>query len=849
MSIVVGAQQVITSWTLAGQYQRVMDKSELSASVTELTHQLALERDLAVHYVAAGRTPEREEPLRAQFGRVDSAAEAFREKAATITPAYGESASTLTRQMLSRLPEIAATRSTVLGSALLALPTVTKYSQIIAVLAQFHDEIGKGGDQEVLAGDVAALSALSKAYNAASEQRGLLTGAAAAGRFQSGELDRFIAARARQESEVSVFKSVATPDQRQLYDDTVTGALVDRAEAIRLRALAQATDGNRIDIEAERQDDADHWFEASSGSVNGIWTMQRRLGEEINVHSRTMKDAARQDALLAAAYSLLLLLAVLVVTAIMARSLVSPLRRLRTEALHIAGARLPETVRLLRERGDGTGLVPAPIGVDSRDEIGEVARAFDEVHREAIRLAGEESRLRANVNAMFVNLSRRSQTLVQRQLQIIDGLGQGERDERRLAGLFTLDHLATRMRRNNDNLLVLAGQDAPRRWNEPVGLADVVRAALSEVEGAERVAVKLAGGVAVSGQAVNDIVHLLAELIENALAFSPYETRVTVSTGTMESGGLMLSIDDTGIGMTRDELEQANARLARAPTVDVSVSRRMGLFVVARLAQRHGVRVRLRSHAAGLTAIVFLPGSLLHYHLGPAQPTPAAFPSSPDRPSGFFTPPPAPRGAGPGYFGTPAAQHVAPGAEPEPYSTPAVANWPSFATDPSDTAAPRDLAPPPVWPGPPGPYGPAPPPRSPAFYPPQAGPPARGADDYLPIFAAVESAWFDRDRSDVWSSPQADAGWSAAQAAASPVDDGATPSGLPKRVPRANLVPGTADSASTPKGVAPIPRISPDRVRNRLAGFQQGVRAARDDLSTGNPTPPGPWRTPPGQGA
>ncbi|MEO3889806.1 nitrate- and nitrite sensing domain-containing protein [Nonomuraea sp. B5E05] len=198
MSIVVGAQQVITSWTLAGQYQRVMDKSELSASVAELTHQLALERDLAVHYVAAGRTPEREEPLRAQFGRVDAAAEAFREKAATITPAYGESTSTLTRQMLSRLPEIAATRSTVLGSALLALPTVTKYSQIIAVLAQFHDEIGKGGDQEVLAGDVAALSALSRAYNAASEQRGLLTGAAAAGRFQSGELDRFIAARARQ---------------------------------------------------------------------------------------------------------------------------------------------------------------------------------------------------------------------------------------------------------------------------------------------------------------------------------------------------------------------------------------------------------------------------------------------------------------------------------------------------------------------------------------------------------------------------------------------------------------------------------------------------------------------------
>ncbi|TDC91361.1 hypothetical protein E1292_42645 [Nonomuraea deserti] len=215
--------------------------------------------------------------------------------------------------------------------------------------------------------------------------------------------------------------------------------------------------------------------------------------------------------------------------------------------------------------------------------------------------------------------------------------------------------------------------------------------------------------------------------------------------------------------------------------------------------------------------------------------------------------PHTPRGAEPGYFGTP-VQHVTPGAEPGPHSTPALANWPSFATDPSvaPSPGPGDLAPPPAWPGSPGPYGPAPPPRPPGYDALQAGPPAApppsGADDYLPIFAAVESAWFDRNRSDVWSSPQADAGWSAAQAAASPVDDGATPSGLPKRVPRANLVPGTADSASTPKGVAPISRISPDRVRNRLAGFQQGVRAARDDLSTGNTPPLGPRRTPPGEG-
>ncbi|NBE99134.1 hypothetical protein GUY59_39190, partial [Nonomuraea sp. K271] len=209
--------------------------------------------------------------------------------------------------------------------------------------------------------------------------------------------------------------------------------------------------------------------------------------------------------------------------------------------------------------------------------------------------------------------------------------------------------------------------------------------------------------------------------------------------------------------------------------------------------------------------------------------------------------------ADPGFFARPGAypgRSASPGAEPEPFSTPEVANWPSFATDPSvaPSPGPHDLGPPPPWPGTHGMYAPAPPSRSPGYDPLQTGPAAGpGGDDYLPIFAAVESAWFDRDRSDVWSSPQADAGWSAAQAAASPVDDGATPSGLPKRVPRANLVPGAADSASTPKGVAPIARISPERVRNRLEGFQQGVRAARDDIGTGSAPPHRRRGTPPRQ--
>ena len=210
-----------------------------------------------------------------------------------------------------------------------------------------------------------------------------------------------------------------------------------------------------------------------------------------------------------------------------------------------------------------------PIGVDTHDEIGEVARAFDEVHREAVRLAGEEARLRSNVNAMFVNLSRRSQTLVERQITLIDGLEQGEQDEQRLGNLFKLDHLATRMRRNSENLLVLAGQDPPRRWSQPVKLVDVARASLSEVENYERVVLQVPDGVSVAGQAVNDVIHLLAELVENALSFSPRETRVTVSGSRIDGGGVMLSITDSGIGMTQRGArpgQRAADRRARAWT-------------------------------------------------------------------------------------------------------------------------------------------------------------------------------------------------------------------------------------------------------------------------------------------
>jgi signal transduction histidine kinase len=289
--------------------------------------------------------------------------------------------------------------------------------------------------------------------------------------------------------------------------------------------------------------------------------------------------------------------------------MVRPLRKLRTGALEVAGLRLPDAVRRMSETdGEGVSLEVEPIDVNSSDEIGEVARAFDQVHREALRLAANEAALRGNVNAMFVNLSRRSQSLVERQIRLIDDLEQGEQDPERLSSLFQMDHLATRMRRNSENLLVLAGHDESRRWNQPVALVDVLRAALSEIEQYERVTLNVQPGIAVRGQAVSDVVHLTAELVENATSFSAADTPVTIAGHLLSSGGVLLEITDQGVGMGAEEMAHANWRLDNPPVVDVAVSRRMGLFVVARLAARHGIRVRLRPAASGgLIALVWLP--------------------------------------------------------------------------------------------------------------------------------------------------------------------------------------------------------------------------------------------------
>ncbi|MGC4856464.1 nitrate- and nitrite sensing domain-containing protein [Micromonospora sp. DT4] len=354
------------------------------------------------------------------------------------------------------------------------------------------------------------------------------------------------------------------------------------------------------------------------------------LAEADNLTDRSVPMAVGVLVRLAAA-GILGLVAVVVSVLIalrVGRTLVRRLSGVRTAALELAEHRLPDVVARLR-RGEQVDVArEAPPLEYGHDEIGEVGRAFTEVQRTAVQAAVDEVTLRRGLNEVFLNIARRSQGLVHRQLHLLDRMERRAEDPDELAELFQVDHLATRLRRHAEDLVILAGSAPGREWRNPVAMVDLVRGAISEVEAYDRVDITAVQPAGVLGRAVGDIIHLLAELVENATAFSPPDTRVTI-TGEQAAEGYVLSVTDQGLGMSAAALENANTRLISSPEFDPAQSARLGLFVVARLAARHSVRVRLGSpEAGGVTAVVLIPTDLITAE-PPAGPDPASLPAAP----------------------------------------------------------------------------------------------------------------------------------------------------------------------------------------------------------------------------
>jgi signal transduction histidine kinase len=370
----------------------------------------------------------------------------------------------------------------------------------------------------------------------------------------------------------------------------------------------------------------DSWWAATTARFDADRKVEADLAARAVHEAAGIADDARRATFVTAAAVLLALLTAFVLAGLMARQMSHSMRRLRTAALRIAQQRLPMIVDQLSRTAPGrVDTRVAPLPVTTTDEIGEVARAFDQVHREAVRLAAEQALLRGNIHTIFANLSRRNESLIEGQLALITDLESHETDPDQLASLFRLDHLATRMRRNGENLLVLSGEQPGRSWDQPVPLVDILRAAFSEVEQYHRIELfGVPDHADIHGLAVTDLVHLLAELLENAIVFSSPKTRVRVSVTRLPDGRVMVEIHDEGVGLMPEDFADVNHRLAHPPAVDAALSQRMGLFVVGRLAGRHGIRVQLRpSEQAGTTALVMLPDAITHGGGGAlAQPEP-----------------------------------------------------------------------------------------------------------------------------------------------------------------------------------------------------------------------------------
>ncbi|WEO98657.1 nitrate- and nitrite sensing domain-containing protein [Streptomyces sp. FXJ1.172] len=356
---------------------------------------------------------------------------------------------------------------------------------------------------------------------------------------------------------------------------------------------------------------AKSWDTAAAGVLDDLGTLDDQTGDRFQDRTRPVAMTVILQAAIAGLLGLVALLLSLVLSVRVGRSLIRDLRQLRLEAHEASGVRLPSVMRRLSAGEQVDVETEAPRLEYDKNEVGEVGQALNTLQRAAVEAAVKQAELRAGVSEVFVNLARRSQVLLHKQLTLLDTMERRTEDTDELADLFRLDHLTTRMRRHAEGLVILSGAAPSRQWRRPVQLMDVVRAAVAEVEDYERIEVRRLPRVAVTGPAVADLTHLVAELLENATVFSPPHTAVQVL-GERVANGFTLEIHDRGLGMTAEALLDANLRLAETPEFELSDTDRLGLFVVSRLAQRQNVRVSLQpSPYGGTTAVVFLPDALL----------------------------------------------------------------------------------------------------------------------------------------------------------------------------------------------------------------------------------------------
>lgn len=934
-ALALGGLRAADDLDRAAQFRQTVSQVDLARTVTNVVHEVQKERTLMVAWVASNKAIPRTE-LDTQIGLVDEAIASAQDSASALDT-DDEAAKTRYNIGLQRLSALPAIRDTAEETAYPDVAVFTTYSGVLDDVVQLGREINIAVTNRDLLRDGTVIQSVAEIKENTAKENAILQIAAAHRSFPADLLARVRDAQAAVAGALAEFRANASTTQQQLYDDTVSGEEVDRRQRIKAQGIATAEASNPQNPVALDIDTAE-LTNYGSATVEHMRTVETELLDRLRDNANVLADEATASAWRDAAAVLVALLLAVGLMAIVTRSLLNPLRVLRREALEVANRKLPASVqRILADPDPAEAAKHAvePVPVFTREETGQLARSFDAVQEQAVLMATEQALLRDNINSIFVNLSRRSQALVERQLSLIDRLEQDEQDPDQLASLFELDHLATRMRRNSESLLVLSGTGLSRQLNRPVPASEVVGAAVSEVEHYARIEVASAPEVAVQGRAVSDLVHVIAELLDNATFFSEPEKKVIVRMAMTRKKELAIQITDQGVGMSEEEIAAANARLADPPDLDVAVTRRMGLYVVARLAKRHNIVVRLRDNEdieGGLIARINVPADLVQpvgaapRSMSATSTTSSLQAAALDSPTGIGlgssmpnvpnTPAPVRNSGIAGAF-TGGMPRLRPdgttGEETRQDRTPQeMAGYPAYSPGgehqydpnggPATNGAPADpngrqddsdhtatlFGSPLPDPGPVDPDA--------GGYPPLgAGRPAAEEADHnvdapterLPIYEAVLSQWFEaadtgshqrqpaeheaehagtngstngsangsnggsngtapaeatagpqpepQPEAATWTSP-GDDGWLAAQALLeTPAEEPKTTAGLPKRVPKAHLVPGSAaprqqESAAEKPAAPPLPPRSADAVRGRMSSFQQGVRRGRHAL-------------------
>ncbi len=870
------ALRLVDSGKRALAAQLVAALTSLSSDLSDATHELQRERIIAAQVLAGDPNAAADYARQVKVTKAATGSySAHRAKVSRMPAALNDRLNRIDQQ-LSTVDTLR--QQVTSGQGISIGEVVVRYGVIIDHMVEYHSEVVQYTPDSHLADSVRAVAAFAQAKAATSQEQATGYAALKSGHLDQQQYSSFLATLTGQEAALRAFDVSATPEQAALVKRTITGDAVKLADQV-AQQVGRSVGPNATPLVSPRD-----LASALGALVDLMRWAEQQLDGELTADAKELQGSVVREVVIESILVLLAIALAIAVAFALARALSRSLSRLREGAMAVVGRELPNAVARLRDLRDIGQTSPDeiaaqlqdPVRIESRDEIGQVAQAFNAVHREAVRVAAEQAALRTSVSAMFLNLARRSQALVDRMIGELDSIERGEEDPKRLAQLFQLDHLATQMRRNDENLLVLAGADSSSPRRENALLADVLRAAQSEVELYNRIEFGVVDlDVSVISHAVNDVVRLVAELFDNATRFSPPD-RTVVADGRRIGDYVLIQIEDRGLGMTPEQLDSLNERLAEPPTVDAASFRMMGLAVVSRLASRYRTKVELRPNPEGGTITnVTLPTAILVMprlrgrepvisrprsplaveqamaRVGAGWPMPqlpglAAGSGAPtgvitvDRPA--YEPPPVQPNLDPlGYpTGTPPRTAPPESTEMPPIYRSMEAVW--FGGDePAPPPPPRpqqpmtnQWAPPPATTAGPPPGGPAAPPAGPApsttpplapaaarpyvsndrqpFVPPAAMPPPVPPDAPPPP----------RPESDGWSS-SADDGWRAAQAAAQPPIAGTTRSGLPKRVPAAALVPGAVDARAT----AAHAKRTPDEVRGLLSAYHRGVQRGR----------------------